>query len=160
MKRLSNTALIAALENSVSDARTDGRFLQLSGMSLHVDLRQPTGRRVLRATLDSGQELIDGSMNGPNAYHTVAMGDFLGQGFDGYVGLAVAETLVNTEGAMTDTALILSVLRGEGDHPEAGRMEDDTDEKLKRARKAIVVGLREGLPVVKPELENRIIFAS
>lgn len=160
MKRVSTQALITALENSVSDARTDGRFLQLSGLSLYVDLRRPNGNRVLRATLDSGVELIDGSMTGPDLYHTVAIGDFLGQGFDGYVGLAVAETLVDAEGAMTDTALILSVLRGERDELEAGRMEDDTDDKLKRARKAIVVGLREGLPVVKPELENRIVFAS
>ncbi|EIM83023.1 Metallo-dependent phosphatase [Stereum hirsutum FP-91666 SS1] len=159
VKRLPNAALITALENSVSDARTDGRFLQLSGMSLLVDLRQPNGNRVLRATLDSGQELIEGSMNGPKAYHTVAMVDFLGQGFDGYVGLAVAETLVDAEGAMTDTALIMSVLRGEND-PEAERMEDDTEDKLKRARVAIVVGFREGLPVVKPESENRIIFTS
>lgn len=160
MKRVSTQALITALENSVSDARTDGRFLQLSGLSLYVDLRRPNGNRVLRATLDSGVELIDGSITDPDPYHTVAIGDFLGQGFDGYVGLAVAETLVDAEGAMTDTALILSVLRGEGDESEARRMEDDTDDKLKRAREAIVVGLREGLPVVKPELENRIVLAT
>ncbi|KAH7929948.1 Metallo-dependent phosphatase [Leucogyrophana mollusca] len=149
VKRLSGRVLLRALENSVSDSRTDGRFLQLSGLSILVDLRRSEGGRIMRAMLDSGEQI---RANDQTMY-TVAMVSFIADGFDGYVDFKQMETLVDVEGAMTDTSLMLQVLRGNG-----GDL-DNTEVMVERARKTVVVAEEDGLPLVDPKIENRITFA-
>lgn len=144
---MSGRVILKALENSVSDARTDGRFLQLSGLSILVDLRRHEGARILRATLSSGIPLSMDIM------YTVTMVSFIAEGFDGYSLFKDTETLVGVEGAMTDTSLMLRIFRG----PETGS--DTTDEMIDRARNALIVGEEDGLPLVRPGMEKRITFA-
>ncbi|KAH7907220.1 Metallo-dependent phosphatase [Hygrophoropsis aurantiaca] len=149
VKRVSGRVLLRALENSVSDSRTDGRFLQLSGLSILVDLRRREGARIMRAVLDSGEQIVADD----HKMYTVSMVSFIAEGFDGYVDFKDAETLVGVEGAMTDTSLMLQILRRNGHDL------DDADAMIERARSAIIVGEEEGLPVVHPEIRNRITFA-
>ncbi|KAH7906966.1 Metallo-dependent phosphatase [Hygrophoropsis aurantiaca] len=149
VKRLTGRVLLRALENSVSDSRTDGRFLQLSGLSILVDLRRPEGARILRATLGSGQRVRSDDQTS----YTVTMVGFIAEGFDGYVDFKEMETLVDVEGAMTDTSLMLQVLRRDSDEV------DETDAMIDRARRTIIVGEKEGLPLVNPKVEGRIQFS-
>lgn len=139
--------ILAALENSVSDARTDGRFLQLSGLHIVVDLQRPEGSRILKTTLLSGQPLSQSST------YTVTMTSFIAEGFDGFALFRATETLVGIEGAMTDTSLMLRIFRG---HEEGS---DSSEPMIDRARDAIVVGEEDGLPLICPRVENRIAFA-
>lgn len=147
MKRISGRTIIQALENSVSDSRTDGRFLQLSGLCILVDLRRPEGSRILEVTLPSGTAISLDSM------YTVTMVSFIAEGFDGYGLFRDTETLVGVEGAMTDTSLMLRIFRVK-EHDA-----DPTDEMIDRAREALIVGEEHGLPLVRPDMGNRIMFA-
>lgn len=142
---MSGRVILKALENSVSDARTDGRFLQLSGLSILVDLRRHEGARIMKATLSSGIPLSMDIM------YTVTMVSFIAEGFDGYSLFKDTETLVGVEGAMTDTSLMLRIFRG----PDL----NTTDEMIDRARSALIVGEEGGLPLVRPGMEKRITFA-
>lgn len=169
VKKVRGQVLLAALENSLSDAHTDGRFLQLSGLRIEADWRRQEGRRLLRAwhmpsDCPSKEQLVD-----PDMTYTVAMVAFLGQGFDGYVDFPSQETLVGEEGAMTDTRLMLNIFGhdmtsattyGLPKDEESSIAEDDND-GIRRARNAIVKGYAEdGLPFVAPNCEGRIIFKS
>ncbi|KDQ13838.1 hypothetical protein BOTBODRAFT_33278 [Botryobasidium botryosum FD-172 SS1] len=156
VKRLSSRLLLQGLENSVSDSRTDGRFLQLSGLSILVDLRRREGSRILSAMLPSGVHLgPDGDNNGGEETYTVAMVSFIGDGFDGYTFFKDAETLVGVEAGVTDTSLMLRILRGEDP------AHHEKDEMVERARRAVLITEEEdGLPLVAPVVEGRIKFAA
>lgn len=147
LKRILGRTILQALENSVSDMRTDGRFLQLSGLSILVDLRRHEGSRIMRAVLSSGKPLL------PDSMYTVTMVSFIAEGFDGYGLFKDTETLVGIEGAMTDTSLMLRIFRGHADGS------DSADAMVERARNAILVGEQDGLPLVRPGIEKRIAFA-
>jgi hypothetical protein len=87
---------------------------------------------------------------------TVAMVGFIADGFDGYGCFKSCDTLVDEEGAMSDTELLLRVLGYE--RREQGM--DGDEAGIERARNMVVkdwVG-EPRLPVVRPEVEGRIRF--
>jgi 5'-nucleotidase, C-terminal domain len=163
VKRISGSALLAALENSVSNAHTDGRFLQFSGLRLVASWHRPEGLRVLDAyyvPLSGPEQKIDQKRS-----YTIAMVSFIASGFDGYTWFKDEETLVSEEGAMTDTSLMLQIFRyslSERCSDDAGEEseDDETSQGIERARKAIIVAKDEadGLPIVGPAVDGRIRF--
>ena len=75
--------LLAALEHG---ARDEGPDLQVSGITIDLDMRAPRGSRVRGATLDDGTEVVaDGT-------YTVTVNDFLAVGGSGYVSFLEAVT--------------------------------------------------------------------
>ncbi|EGN97255.1 hypothetical protein SERLA73DRAFT_169647 [Serpula lacrymans var. lacrymans S7.3] len=163
VKRLPGRTILSALENSVSDI-VDGRFFQLSGLSIKVDSCRPVGSRILTACLVRSHSSIPSLV--PQTY-TVAMVNFIAEGFDGYTLFRDAPVIVSVEGAMTDTALLLQIFQGNV-HASCGegtllseygcnKGEDKTDAAIDRARAAVVVGRTENsLPIVRPHVQGRI----
>jgi len=165
VKRVRGSKLLEALENSVGDSHTDGRFLQVSGLRIMVDWGCVDGERVKGVefhapTIKEGGEvqLITEPLDGERMY-SVAMVDFIASGFDGYACFKECETLVDAEGAMTDTNLLLETF---GDtakkENEEGEKADVHTEGIERVKKAIILGRHEvdGLPVVGPVVDERI----
>lgn len=151
---------MAALENSVSNAHTDGRFLQPSGLRFAASWRLIEGKRVLGAYYKppaGHEQVIDRERR-----YTVAMVSFIASGFDGYGCFKDEETLVGEEGAMTDTNLMLQIfgysLSSSHEHGGKGDMLNETTLGIERARRSIIVGQDEGdgLPVVAPTQDGRI----
>jgi 5'-nucleotidase len=62
----------------------DGRFAQLSGITVNVDTTQPAGSRVTSAVLDDGTMLVDGGVVVAGGDVSLATIDFLARGGDGY----------------------------------------------------------------------------
>lgn len=156
VKRISGRVLAEALENSVSDAHTDGRFLQLSGLRITMDWRLPEGRRVSKIYFDpsqGGRTPLESQR-----MYTVAMVDFISSGFDGYSCFQGAETLVDAEGGITDTNMLLQIFESGGSGETKGEISDDHRDGVKRARAAIIRGYHDvdGLPIISPKLEGRI----
>jgi 2',3'-cyclic-nucleotide 2'-phosphodiesterase (5'-nucleotidase family) len=80
--RIPGKAIWASLENGVSQIeQRAGRFPQISGMTVTVDLNAPVGARVL--SIDVGGKPIDEAK-----VYTVATNDFMLRGGDGYTALA------------------------------------------------------------------------
>ncbi|PHH65674.1 hypothetical protein CDD81_1760 [Ophiocordyceps australis] len=160
VKSVSGRVLATALENSVSDAHTDGRFLQVSGLSMTLDWRRPEGRRLsnIAYTSPNGtrQPLEDARS------YTVAMVDFIGSGFDGYSCFKDAETLIDAEEAITDTSLLLEIFKAGSKNKTDTEIDDGHTQGINRARRAIISGHHEvdGLPIVKPALQDRIKVVS
>lgn len=158
------SVLLQALENSVSDAHTDGRFLHFSGLRVVANWHRPEGERVLRAIFCPSEEEINEGKT-----YTIAMTSFIASGFDGYTCLGSEETLVSEEGAMTDTSLLLQIFRylpagqhslSNGHGETQSQEEDETVRGIERTRRAIILGQNEadGLPVVGPQLDGRMSF--
>ncbi|KOS17835.1 Trifunctional nucleotide phosphoesterase protein [Escovopsis weberi] len=161
VKRVSGRVLARAFENSVSDAHMDGRFLQVSGMKLTADWSCREGSRVMSMTFLPRGGRAPEAIAAERLY-TVAMVDFIASGFDGYSCFRDAETLVEKEGAMTDTNLLLQVF-GAAPAQEAGvGVVDSNTEGIARAKGAIIRGSHvvNGLPVIGPKLEGRIQFVN
>ncbi|KAM3509635.1 hypothetical protein MY11210_006235 [Beauveria gryllotalpidicola] len=156
VKRVNGRVLSQALENSVSDAHTDGRFLQLCGLSMKLDWRRPEGSRVSELTFHprggKAQPLELDRM------YTVTMVDFIGSGFDGYTCFRDCETLVDAEGAITDTNMLLEIFKMGKDDSNESRVADRHAEGIQRARAAVISGYHgdDALPIVSPVVENRI----
>ncbi|EFE34384.1 UDP-sugar hydrolase, putative [Trichophyton benhamiae CBS 112371] len=112
IKRVSGHVLAAVLENSVSDAHTDGRFLHVSGLTMAVDWSRPEGQRV-GDILYVPKHGIRRAVLSRDMY-TVAMVDFIASGFDGYSCFRDCETLLDAEGSVTDTNLLLQVFEADG----------------------------------------------
>ncbi|KAL3461423.1 5'-nucleotidase [Aspergillus heterothallicus] len=153
VKHLTGEILRLALENSVSDMHTDGRFLQISGMKVVACWKRPEGSRVIDVTVEGANgkfEPLD-----PARTYTVAMPSFIAHGYDGFTWFATAETPVKDEAAMTDSNLLLTVF---GDDDEASHGAHALG--LERARAVTVVGRNsvDSLPIVKPVVEDRIRF--
>jgi 2',3'-cyclic-nucleotide 2'-phosphodiesterase (5'-nucleotidase family) len=90
---LTGAQLKAALENGVSQVRElAGRFPQVSGMIVEVDLKQPPGSRVLSVAV-AGQPLD------PAKTYRVATNDFLARGGDGYRAFVGAKSLIGASAA-------------------------------------------------------------
>ncbi|PVH94006.1 Metallo-dependent phosphatase [Periconia macrospinosa] len=157
VKRIPSPVILSALENSVSDAHTDGRFCHFSGLSIFADWSAPENSRVLSAMFHPGcgNSPVKISRHVQQTF-TVAMVGFIADGFDGYGCFTSCDTLVGEEGAMTDTELLLRVL---GYERREQNMDGD-EAGIERARKMVVkewVGdLR--LPVIRPAVEGRIRF--
>jgi 5'-nucleotidase / UDP-sugar diphosphatase len=91
--RVRGRDLLAALENGFSRlGEADGRFPQLSGLSVVVDPERPVGRRVIRVT-------VAGAPFDPDRSYTLATTDSLARGADGYAALAAAERMVDERAA-------------------------------------------------------------
>ncbi|EGX95968.1 5'-nucleotidase [Cordyceps militaris CM01] len=156
VKRVSGRVLSEALENSVSDAHTDGRFLQLCGLTMRLDWRRPEGSRVSEILFHPRQGRIQ-PLDADRMY-TVTMIDFIASGFDGYTCFQDCETLVDTEGAITDTNMLLEIFKvGREDASESG-IADQHAEGIQRARAAVITGYHseDALPIVNPVVESRI----
>ncbi|EFE39627.1 UDP-sugar hydrolase, putative [Trichophyton verrucosum HKI 0517] len=156
IKRVSGHVLAEALENSVSDAHTDGRFLHVSGLIMAVDWSRPEGQRV-GDILYVPKHGIRRAVLSRDMY-TVAMVDFIASGFDGYSCFRNCETLLDAEGSMTDTNLLLQVFEADGCGDGSGKQQDEAVEGIRRARNAVIRGrhpLKE-LPVISPSVEGRI----
>lgn len=166
VKRVTSHALLDALENSFSDAHTDGRFLHYAGLNVVVDWKQPEGSRVLEAWYSPDKtrpELRSRIHRGDDCSFTIAMIAFIAEGFDGFTCFVDQETLVTEEGAITDTQLLLRTL-GYGDCDDTGPRDEAVDEdeaRFRRAREAIVTKWDgSGLPVVSPMVEGRIMMGA
>ncbi|KAF3900196.1 2,3-cyclic-nucleotide 2-phosphodiesterase [Trichophyton interdigitale] len=167
VKRVGGATLLSALENSISDSHTDGRFLQVSGMRFKASWQRPEGSRVLGAFFEHKTgELED--IN-PGRSYTIAMVSFIATGFDGYDCFKAEETLVDAESAMTDTSLMLQIFRHSRKSNHANEKvedkndaegDDKTEMGVKRAMEAIITGYDDidGLPIVSPVLDNRLTF--
>ncbi|KAL2814698.1 Metallo-dependent phosphatase-like protein [Aspergillus cavernicola] len=160
VKRFTGEILRLALENSVSDKHTDGRFLQISGLRVVANWQRPEWSRVINVLLerpDGGLEPLD-----PTRTYTVAMPSFIAQGYDGFTWFSTLETIVNQEAAMTDTGLLLNMFgHGEGLSHEGDSSENSGHAMgIRRARALIVVGQSpsDSLPIVRPVVEDRIRF--
>lgn len=159
VKRVSGRVLAEALENSVCDSHTDGRFLQTSGLSMTVDWTSREGKRVrdiVYLSRNSAPSLVN-----PETMYTVAMVDFIASGFDGYSCFRTAESLVDAEGAMTDTNLLLQVFESpgaEGEDDDGSPIVDENTEGIRRAQKAVILRRHpeNGLPIISPCVEGRI----
>ncbi|KAG5984332.1 hypothetical protein E4U55_005217 [Claviceps digitariae] len=163
VRRISGDVLAEALENSVSDAHTDGRFLQVSGLRMTVDWTRPEGSRVR-----SMQHVPSGNSTAadvrPECSYTVAMVEFIASGFDGYSCFHRSDSLLDAEAAMTDTNLLLSVFKA----PAGAAAPDNSDGGaslvgvnpggIHRAQRAVISRRHAatGLPVVSPCVDGRI----
>ncbi|KFY57337.1 hypothetical protein V496_06454 [Pseudogymnoascus sp. VKM F-4515 (FW-2607)] len=161
VKRVSGRVLVDAFENSVSDAHTDGRFLQVSGVRIVADWDRLEGRRigsVAYVPRDGPPQAI-----GAERMYTVAMVDFIASGFDGYRCFQDTETLVDAEGAMTDTNLLLQVF-GAAPAEDNGGVggADRSTVGIQRAKESIILGRHSvnQLPVIRPRIEGRIRFVN
>ncbi|KAL7952827.1 2,3-cyclic-nucleotide 2-phosphodiesterase [Trichoderma compactum] len=158
VKRISGRILTEAFENSVSDAHLDGRFLQVSGLKVTADWSCREGQRVSSITYlprdGSSQALVSDRM------YTVAMIDFIASGFDGYSCFRDTETLVDAEGAMTDTSLLLQIFDAALSQQNDGGTVDSNTEGIRRAKKAVIRRWHPvtKLPVIGPSTEGRIQF--
>ncbi|KAK3191172.1 hypothetical protein K4F52_002758 [Lecanicillium sp. MT-2017a] len=156
VKRVRGRVLAEALENSVSDAHTDGRFLQLCGIHINLDWKRPEGQRVSGITFhehDAAAKPLE-----LDHMYTIAMVDFIGSGFDGYTCFKDCETLVDAEGAITDTNMILEIFKSRKDERDGREIADQHTDGIHRARAAIIRKHHgdSGLPIVSPQLEGRV----
>lgn len=86
---LTGAALRDALENGFSQVEQGtGRFPQVSGLSVEVDLSKPAGSRVESVTV--GSDPLD-----LTATYTLATNDFMARGGDGYTAFTGAKNLIN-----------------------------------------------------------------
>ncbi|MBF2735662.1 MAG: 5'-nucleotidase C-terminal domain-containing protein [Betaproteobacteria bacterium AqS2] len=98
--RLSGADLLAALENGVSKVEDGaGRFPQVAGLSMDVDLSKPAGARVSNVFI--GDEKLQESGS-----YTVATNNYMAGGGDGYDSLVNGEVLLDGD----DTDLVASIL--------------------------------------------------
>lgn len=81
--------VLAALENGFSQVENGaGRFPQVSGMKIEVDLKKPAGERVVSV-------MIDGKPLDPTAKYKVATNDYMMAGGDGYTALSGGQVLIS-----------------------------------------------------------------
>ncbi|KAL4930746.1 bifunctional metallophosphatase/5'-nucleotidase [Aspergillus undulatus] len=157
VKRLSGEVVRLALENGVSDMHTDGRFLQISGLRVVANWQQPEWSRIVDVLV----ERPDGSLEplDPVRTYTVAMPSFIAQGYDGFDWFRDQEAIVGEEAAMTDAGLLLAVF-GHGEESEGGSENSAHAQGIERARAVAVVDHSpvDSLPIVRPEVEDRIRF--
>lgn len=86
---LKGESVLKLLENGVAQVEEGaGRFPQVSGIAIDVDLRQPAGSRVTAAK-------VDGKPLDPQATYRVATNDFMLRGGDGYTAFAEGEVILN-----------------------------------------------------------------
>ncbi|MGH6925207.1 MAG: bifunctional metallophosphatase/5'-nucleotidase [Propylenella sp.] len=86
---LAGAKLREALENGFSQVEEGaGRFPQISGMTVEVDLKKPAGERVVSVMV--GDAPLDDSKT-----YTVATNDFMARGGDGYTAFVGAPNLID-----------------------------------------------------------------
>jgi 5'-nucleotidase len=127
----------------------------VSGLSIIADVNKPEGSRILSIYLSKDGNHIPITSDSKEKF-TVAMVSFISEGFDGYTCFSSpdVETLIGLEGALTDTGIMLEILRSDR---EVGMSEEEDIQRV-RARRAILVDEASMLPVVNPRVENRIVY--
>lgn len=150
VKHVKEETLYTALENSISDAHTDGRFLQVSGLRLLASWQKPEGDRLLDVQ-------IQNKSRGRGSYR-IAMPSFVASGFDGYGCFKRLQVLKGT-GAVTDTSLMVNIFQDSMLENE-GLLETTVEQGIKRARGAVVIGPDpvHGVPQIRPFTDGRITF--
>ncbi|KAL4788200.1 Metallo-dependent phosphatase-like protein [Aspergillus varians] len=159
VRRLTGEVIRLALENSVSDMHTDGRFLQVSGLRVIASWQRPEWTRIVDIVL----ERPDGSLEplDPSRSYTVAMPSFIAHGYDGFSWFSQPDTIVGEEAALTDAGLLLAIFGHSEESTGEGEPENSAHTMgIERARAMIVVGPNplDCLPIVRPVVEERIRF--
>lgn len=86
--QISGRDLKAGLENGVSQLpKSSGRFPQVSGIAIEVDVARPVGQRIVALQ-------VAGAPLDPARIYRVATNDFLASGRDGYVTFGTAKPLL------------------------------------------------------------------
>lgn len=158
VKRLRGRTVAEALENAACDI-VDGRFFQVSGITFNIEPQAPVGSRIHGVYLAPGHgapaaSVPDHALSEEGEY-TVAMIAFIAEGFDGYTLFKGIPSLVDQEGAMTDSSLLLQVFR-RNTHDAYGK---ESEVSIDRARAAIIQGVTAGgLPSVSPSVQGRIKY--
>jgi 2',3'-cyclic-nucleotide 2'-phosphodiesterase (5'-nucleotidase family) len=78
--QLSGADLLATLEQQFP-ATGEPKILQISGMTVHMDMTKSIGHRIVKVTMEDGSELD------PAKTYSVAVNSFLADGGDGFVAL-------------------------------------------------------------------------
>lgn len=130
--------------------------MQCSGLHVVADWQQQEGHRILQLSLMQSP-FAPSKQIVPSQIYTVAMSSFIAAGFDGYTCFQSVETLVDKETAVTDTGLLLQIFGYEKEG-----LKDGNTTGIDRARRTLVCGMYEldGLPIVSPTIEGRILFVT
>jgi 2',3'-cyclic-nucleotide 2'-phosphodiesterase (5'-nucleotidase family) len=105
---LSGADVLAALENGFSQVEEGaGRFPQISGMTVEVDLKAAAGSRVKSVMV--GDKPLD-----PGATYTLATNDFMARGGDGYTAFAKAKNLIDPIDAQLMASQVIDYVAAEG----------------------------------------------
>jgi 5'-nucleotidase/UDP-sugar diphosphatase len=118
MTEVTGQQIREALENGVSQVEAGaGRFPQISGMKIVVDLKKPKGSRVVSVTV--GGKPLD-----PSATYKVATNDYMLRGGDGYTALEGGKVLINAEAGklMANTVIDYIAKTGKVDAKVDGRI--------------------------------------
>ncbi|MBZ8132740.1 bifunctional UDP-sugar hydrolase/5'-nucleotidase [Afifella sp. IM 167] len=106
---ISGAGILKALENGFSKVEEGaGRFPQVSGMVVEVDLQKPAGSRVVAVQI-SGEELD------PQKTYTLATNDFMARGGDGYEAFAAAKPILNERDGKLMASDVMSFIRAAGE---------------------------------------------
>lgn len=90
---VNGAVILAALENGFAEVENgSGRFPQISGMTVVVDLKKPQGQRITSVTI--GGKPLD-----RNATYTLSINDFMFAGGDGYTMFKTSKPLLNERDA-------------------------------------------------------------
>jgi 2',3'-cyclic-nucleotide 2'-phosphodiesterase (5'-nucleotidase family) len=105
---LAGSQLREAIENGLSQVETGaGRFPQISGMTMAVDLDKPAGERVVEI-------MIGGAALDPAKTYIVATNDFMARGGDGYDALAKGRQLINAIDATLMASQVIDYIAAKG----------------------------------------------
>ncbi|MEX2318638.1 MAG: 5'-nucleotidase C-terminal domain-containing protein, partial [Bauldia sp.] len=105
---LTGEQILAALENGFSQIETGGgRFPQVSGLTVVVDVNAPPGERVQEVT--AGGAPLD-----PAKTYTLATNDFMAAGGDGYTSFVGATNLVNAVDAVFMATQVMDYIAAAG----------------------------------------------
>jgi 5'-nucleotidase/UDP-sugar diphosphatase len=105
---LTGADIVEALEHGFSKVEEGaGRFPQVSGMTVAVDLTKPAGARV--------QSVKVGDVNlDPSATYTVATNDFMARGGDGYAAFVGARNLIDPAAAQLMASQVIDHVAAAG----------------------------------------------
>jgi 2',3'-cyclic-nucleotide 2'-phosphodiesterase (5'-nucleotidase family) len=105
---LTGEQILAGLENGFSQVtEVAGRFPQISGMNVEVDLKQPPGERVKSVT-------VNGEPLDPAKTYTVATNDYMAGGGDGYKSFIGAKNLIDPAGAQLMATQVIDYIAKNG----------------------------------------------
>jgi 2',3'-cyclic-nucleotide 2'-phosphodiesterase (5'-nucleotidase family) len=105
---LTGEQIVAALENGFSQVReVAGRFPQVSGLAVEVDLGEPPGSRV--KSVEVGGAPID-----PARTYTVATNDYMAAGGDGYKVFVGAKNLIDAAAAQLMASQVIDYVTAAG----------------------------------------------
>ena len=118
MTEITGQQLREALENGVSQVEDGaGRFPQISGMTITVDLKKPKGSRVVSV-------MVGGKPLDPAATYKVATNDYMLHGGDGYTALTGGKVMIDAEAGtlMANTVIDYIAKTGKVDAKVDGRI--------------------------------------